>query len=38
MNKGTPVVMQMQSFISRFELRKLTDEYGTDKNVRSFST
>jgi hypothetical protein len=38
MNKGTPVVMQMQSLILRFEFGKLTDECGTDKNVRSFST
>jgi hypothetical protein len=38
MNKGTPVIMQMQSLISRFEFEKLTKVYGTDKNVRTFST
>ena len=38
MNKGTPVLMQMQSLISRFEFEKLAKEYGTDKNVRTFTT
>lgn len=38
MNKGTPVIMQMQSLISRYDFRKLTEEYRADKNVRSFST
>ena len=38
MNKGTPVIMQMQSLISRFEFQKLEIEFKTEKNVRTFST
>jgi len=38
MNKGRPVILQMQSLISRFEFEKLVKEYKTDKNVRTFST
>jgi hypothetical protein len=38
MNKRTPVLMQMQSLISRFHFEKLVKEYSTDKNVRTFST
>lgn len=38
MNKGTPVLLQMQSLISRFDFQKLEKEFGTEKNVRSFST
>lgn len=37
-NKGTLVLAQMQSLISRYEFDNLTKQYGTDKNVRSFST
>ena len=38
MNKGTPVLLQMQSLISRYDFKNLETEYGTEKNVRSFST
>ena len=38
MNKGTPVIVQMQSLISRYDFKNLTEEYRADKNVRSFST
>jgi len=38
MNKGTPVILQMQSLISRFDFQKLENEFGTEKNVRSFPT
>jgi len=38
MNKGTPVLLQMQSLISRYDFKNLETEYGTEKNGRSFST
>lgn len=38
MNKGTPVIIQLQSLISRFEFKKLEIEFKTEKNVRTFST
>ena len=38
MNKGKPIILQMQSLISRFEFEKLVKTYKTDKNVRTFST
>lgn len=38
MNKGRPIILQMQSLISRFQFEKLVKEYKTDKNVRTFST
>lgn len=38
MNKGKPVILQMQSLISRFHFENLTKEYNADKNVRTFST
>jgi len=38
MNKGTPVLLQIQSLISRFNFQKLENEFGTEKNVRSFPT
>lgn len=38
MNKGRPVILQLQSLISRFQFEKLVKEYKTDKNVRTFST
>lgn len=38
MNNGRPIILQMQSLISRFQFEKLVKEYKTDKNVRTFST
>jgi len=38
MNKRRPVILQMQSLISRFEFEKLVKVYKTDKNIRTFST
>ena len=38
MNKGIPIILQMQSLISRFQFEKPVKEYKTDKNVRTFST
>lgn len=38
MNKGKPVILQMQSFISTFHFGSLVKEYNADKNVRTFST
>ena len=38
MNKGRPVIVQLQSLISRFEFEKLVKTYKADKNIRTFST
>jgi hypothetical protein len=38
MNNGKPVILQMQSLISRFDFEKLVKEHNADKNVRTFPT
>ena len=38
MNKGRPIILQMQSLTSRFQFEKLVKEYKADKNVQIFST
>jgi transposase-like protein len=36
MNEGKPVILQMQSLISRFHFEKFTKKYNADKNFKTF--